>query len=133
MRGAPLIGIAAAYALALSLKKIDSDFDGVFNTAHKRLSETRPTAVNLFRSLDELKNHFEKISDKTKSYNLLLKSAEEIHKKDEEHCLKIGRNGLSLFKQKSNVLTHCNTGKLATGGIGTAFGIIKTAYRKWIG
>ncbi len=54
--------------------------------------------------------------------------AKEIHKKDEEFCLKIGRNGLSLFKQKSNVLTHCNTGKLATGGIGTAFGIIKTAF-----
>ncbi|MGB5287524.1 MAG: S-methyl-5-thioribose-1-phosphate isomerase [Ignavibacteriaceae bacterium] len=128
MRGAPLIGIAAAYALALSLKKTDSDFNTAFNAAYKRLSETRPTAVNLFRSLDELKNHFKKISDKKISYSVLLNSAKEIHKKDEEDCLKIGRNGLSLFKQKSNVLTHCNTGKLATGGIGTAFGIIKTAY-----
>jgi methylthioribose-1-phosphate isomerase len=58
----------------------------------------------------------------------LLKRAIQIHKQDEEFCTKIGRNGLTLFKQKSNVLTHCNTGKLATGGIGTAFGIIKTAY-----
>ena len=128
IRGAPLIGIAAAYALALSLNNIELDYNEVFNSAYKRLSETRPTAVNLFTSLDELKNHFENISDKKDSYNILLKSAKEIHKKDEEHCLKISRNGLSIFKQKSNVLTHCNTGKLATGGIGTAFGIIKTAY-----
>ena len=128
MRGAPLIGIAAAYAIALSLKKTNSDFGEVFNTAYKRLYETRPTAVNLFTSLNELKNHFENISDKKDSYKILLKNAKEIHKKDEEHCLKMGRNGLSIFKQKSNALTHCNTGKLATGGIGTAFGIIKTAY-----
>jgi len=128
MRGAPLIGIAAAYALALSLKKVDSDFESKFNSAYKRLYKTRPTAVNLFKALDDLKSLFEKISDKKTSYQILLKRAIQIHKQDEEFCTKIGRNGLTLFKQKSNVLTHCNTGKLATGGIGTAFGIIKTAY-----
>jgi methylthioribose-1-phosphate isomerase len=128
MRGAPLIGIAAAYALALSLKKVDSDFEPKFNSAYNRLYKTRPTAVNLFKALDDLKTLFEKISDKKTSYENLLKRAIQIHKQDEEFCTKIGRNGLTLFKQKSNVLTHCNTGKLATGGIGTAFGIIKTAY-----
>ncbi|MCW8810816.1 MAG: S-methyl-5-thioribose-1-phosphate isomerase [Ignavibacteriaceae bacterium] len=128
MRGAPLIGIAAAYALALSLKKVDSDFESKFNSAYNRLYKTRPTAVNLFKALDELKTLFEKISDKKTSYQTLLNRAIQIHKQDEEFCTKIGRNGLTLFKQKSNVLTHCNTGKLATGGIGTAFGIIKTAY-----
>jgi methylthioribose-1-phosphate isomerase len=128
MRGAPLIGIAAAYALALSLKKVDSDFESKFNSAYNRLYKTRPTAVNLFKALDDLKTLFEKISDKKTSYENLLKRAIQIHKQDEEFCTKIGRNGLTLFKQKSNVLTHCNTGKLATGGIGTAFGIIKTAY-----
>ena len=101
--------------------------------AYNRLARTRPTAVNLFFALDELKNEFEKLSDKKNAYEILLSKAKEIHKKDEEYCLKIGRNGLALFKQKSNVLTHCNTGKLATGGIGTAFGIIKTAYRKRFG
>ena len=128
MRGAPLIGIAAAYALALSLKKVDSDFESKFNSAYNRLYKTRPTAVNLFKALDDLKTLFEKISDQKTSYENLLKRAIQIHKQDEEFCTKIGRNGLTLFKQKSNVLTHCNTGKLATGGIGTAFGIIKTAY-----
>ena len=128
MRGAPLIGIAAAYGLAISLKNVDSDFEEKFNTAYKRLYKTRPTAVNLFKALEDLKGLFEKISDKNTAYQILLNRAIEIHQQDEEFCTKIGRNGLALFKQKSNVLTHCNTGKLATGGIGTAFGIIKTAY-----
>jgi len=128
VRGAPLIGISAAYALALSLKNVNDDHEKFFNSAYKRLAETRPTAVNLFKALNDLKEEFEKLSDKKNVYETLLSKAKEIHKKDEEFCTKIGRNGLSLFKQKSNVLTHCNTGKLATGGIGTAFGIIKTAF-----
>ena len=128
IRGAPLIGIAAAYGVALSLKNIEADFDSIFYSAYKRIFKTRPTAVNLFLALDEMKNSFENIPDKNKSYELLMKRAIEIHKQDEEYCLKIGRNGLGIFKQKANVLTHCNTGKLATGGIGTAFGIIRTAY-----
>ena len=128
IRGAPLIGIAAAYALALSLKNVNADQEKVFNLSYNRLAQTRPTAVNLFRSLNDLKEEFQKLPDKKNGYETLLSKAKQIHQKDEEYCLKIGRNGLSLFKQKSNVLTHCNTGKLATGGIGTAFGIIKTAF-----
>jgi methylthioribose-1-phosphate isomerase len=128
IRGAPLIGIAASYALALSLKNIQTDFEQVFNSAFERLARTRPTAVNLFKALDELKKEFENLHDKKNAFDILLSKAKEIHRKDEEFCLKIGRYGLGLFKQKSNILTHCNTGKLATGGIGTAFGIIKTAF-----
>lgn len=128
VRGAPLIGISAAYALALSIKNVKSEIESKFNSAYKRLAETRPTAVNLFQALDEMKETFERIADKTTAFEILKKKSIEIHKRDEEYCLRIGRNGLSLFKQKSNVLTHCNTGKLATGGIGTAFGIIKTAF-----
>jgi methylthioribose-1-phosphate isomerase len=128
IRGAPLIGIAAAYALALSLKNNQADSEKLFYLAYDRLARTRPTAVNLFQALDELKKDFENLSDKRNAFEMLLSKAIEIQKKDEEYCLKIGRNGLALFKQKSNVLTHCNTGKLATGGIGTAFGIIKTAF-----
>ena len=128
IRGAPLIGIAAAYALTLAMREVNSDFYEFFNSAFDRLYKTRPTAVNLFMALDEMKNLFEKITEKKNSYEFLLQKAVEIHKQDEKYCLKIGRNGLVIFKQKSNVLTHCNTGKLATGGIGTAFGIIKTAF-----
>ncbi|MCW8805428.1 MAG: S-methyl-5-thioribose-1-phosphate isomerase, partial [Ignavibacteriaceae bacterium] len=78
--------------------------------------------------LNDLKEEFEKLSDKKLAYETLLSKAKEIHQKDEEFCLKMGRHGLAIFKQKANVLTHCNTGKLATGGIGTAFGVIKTAF-----
>ena len=127
IRGAPLIGIAAAYALALSIKD-QSNPKEIFYSAYKRLASTRPTAVNLFAALDEMKNQFELLIDQKDFYNLLLSTAEEIHKRDEEYCRKIGRNGLSIFRKKSNVLTHCNTGKLATGGDGTAFGVIKTAF-----
>jgi len=128
MRGAPLIGIAAAYALALSLKNLKTEIEKEFNKAYQRLASTRPTAVNLFGALNDLKDEFQKLAEKESAYEVLLGKAIEIHKKDEEYCLRMGRNGLSLFKEKSNVLTHCNTGKLATGGIGTAFGIIKTAF-----
>jgi len=128
IRGAPLIGIAAAYALALSLKNVLTDQEKVFNLSYTRLARTRPTAVNLFWALDDVKSKFENLPYKQNAYEILLSKAKEIHRKDEEYCLKIGRYGLSLFKHKSNVLTHCNTGKLATGGIGTAFGIIKIAF-----
>ena len=128
IRGAPLIGIAAAYALALAFKSVSSDHKSIFNSAFKRLAKTRPTAVNLFYTLDLIKKEFEALTSFENVYKILLTKAEQLHRVDEEYCLKIGRNGLAIFKQKSNVLTHCNTGKLATGGIGTAFGIIKTAF-----
>ena len=128
LRGAPLIGIAAAYALALAFKSVSSDHKSIFNSAFKRLAKTRPTAVNLFYTLDLIKKEFEALTSFENVYKILLTKAEQLHRVDEEYCLKIGRNGLAIFNQKSNVLTHCNTGKLATGGIGTAFGIIKTAF-----
>lgn len=126
IRGAPLIGIAAAYALALSLQ--DEISSENFNTAFNRLASTRPTAVNLFAALDEIKKVYNSNSQNENIYNLLIEKAEDIHKKDKEFCKKIGKNGLSIFVGKVNVLTHCNTGKLATGGDGTAFSVIKTAH-----
>jgi len=128
MRGAPLIGIAAAYAMALSIKNLNENFVEQFYSAHKRLSETRPTAVNLFFTLKEMKDIFEKNKDSTNPYEILLAKAKSIHKEDEEFCSKMGKNGLAIFKTKATVLTHCNTGKLATGGDGTAFSVIKTGY-----
>jgi methylthioribose-1-phosphate isomerase len=131
VRGAPLIGIAAAYALALSLKKStrennDTDFD----KAYMRLARTRPTAVNLFSALDAVKSVYESEKKSENIYRTLLAKAIQIHNDDVEHCRKIGENGLRIFQKKSNVLTHCNTGKLATGGAGTAFSVIKTGFEK---
>ena len=128
LRGAPLIGIAAAYALVLSIKRIETNLKKQFYNAYERLNKTRPTAVNLFFALNLMKNEFEKNVEEKDPYESLLTKAKELHAQDEMFCTKIGRNGLSIFKTKSNVLTHCNTGKLATGGDGTAFSVIKTAH-----
>jgi methylthioribose-1-phosphate isomerase len=131
VRGAPLIGIAAAYALALSLKKSNEENkDAVFNNAYDRLARTRPTAVNLFSALDEIKSVYEAEKNSGNIYKALLAKAIQIHNEDIEHCRKIGVNGLRIFQKKSTVLTHCNTGKLATGGTGTAFSVIQAGYEK---
>lgn len=127
VRGAPLIGIMAAYGLALALKGKGNSSE-VFEKAFKRLESTRPTAVNLFFALNELRNVYDSDNSSKNLYEALLKKAKEIHQKDVEFCNRIGKNGLSIFEKKSKVLTHCNTGKLATGGDGTAFSIIKTGY-----
>jgi methylthioribose-1-phosphate isomerase len=130
VRGAPLIGICAAYALALAVKGAGKELQKHFEKAYTRIAATRPTAVNLFWAINEVKKTFEDNIDSENIYNIVLNLAKDIHRKDEEYCRKMGRNGLSIFKGKSNVLTHCNTGKLATGGDGTAFSVIKTAFEK---
>ncbi len=129
VRGAPAIGITAAYALALSIKnstteKIKNDFYSAVN----RLRITRPTAVNLFFAIDEMKKYFEENFNKKNLYLLLIEKAKQIHSNDINLCERIAENGLSIFKKKSNVLTHCNTGFLATGGNGTALNVIKKGY-----
>jgi methylthioribose-1-phosphate isomerase len=131
VRGAPLIGICAAYALALSIKNTTKENSKrEFDKACERLAKTRPTAVNLFWAIDEMKKVFEANKDSDNLYEVLLNRAKEIHTDDIEKCRKIGENGLRVFKHKSTILTHCNTGKLATGGEGTAFSVIKTGFEK---
>jgi methylthioribose-1-phosphate isomerase len=130
VRGAPAIGIAAAYALALGIREktnnIEKEFEKVFN----RLARTRPTAVNLFWALERLKSKFYQRQESDDIYSLLLNEAKAIHAKDIKMCDSIAENGLPIFKGKSVVLTHCNTGKLATGGGGTAFNVIRNAHQK---
>jgi len=129
VRGAPALGIIAAYALSLSVKNSSAvDIKYNFNSAFKRLGKTRPTAVNLFTALDEMKKIFEQLRDSDDVYITLLNKAKEIHNDDIEKCSRIGENGLKVFRRKSNILTHCNTGRLATGGEGTAFNVIKTGF-----
>ena len=132
VRGAPLIGIAAAYALSLSIKNFQNqDIEGNFYKAYHRLHRTRPTAVNLFFALDEVRNVYDKNKNNSGDlYALLLDKAKQIHSDDKEKCRKIGENGLKIFRKKSKILTHCNTGKLATGGDGTAFNVIKKGFEE---
>lgn len=129
IRGAPAIGVAAAYALAFSLKKCSGNLSVEFDKAYERLYRTRPTAVNLFWALNEIKKVFhDNLTDSSNLYASLIKRAYEIHHSDVEKCSLIGKNGLAIFKKKSVVITHCNTGALATAGEGTAFNVIKQAY-----
>lgn len=130
IRGAPAIGVSAAYGLALSVKNSNGrETDEHFEKAFNRLARTRPTAVNLFRSLNELKQIYSSHRTEEKIYARLINAAANIHKDDIEKCRFIGENGLKLFEKKMNVLTHCNTGKLATAGEGTAFNVIKEAFK----
>lgn len=123
IRGAPLIGIAALYALSLAVKDSISNFDNAF----ERLKKTRPTAVNLFNALNQAKEFFYS-SKENQNYLSLLNFAKNFHQKDIDYCNRIAKNGFDFISKKFNrkvrVLTHCNTGSLATGGIGTAFGVI---------
>lgn len=123
IRGAPAIGITAAYALALAVKM------GIqFDKAFQRLYSTRPTAVNLFWALSEMKIIKDNNNNDDNLSDLLFERAKQLHKDDICKCENIAKNGIAIFQKKSVVLTHCNTGALATSGSGTAFNVIKYAF-----
>lgn len=129
VRGAPAIGVTAAYAMALSIKNIPSESQAeIFYKSLHRLASTRPTAVNLFFALNEMKIVFELFHNEDDLYDRLITKAISIHNDDKALCASIAENGIKIFKRKSRVLTHCNTGALATGGDGTALNVIRNAY-----
>jgi len=118
VRGAPAIGVAAGYGVVLGADKLEETI--------KLLASTRPTAVNLFWALHRM----EECAKNHKGNNLkkaLLKEAILIHEDDKEKCRKMGKYGASLIKDGDTILTHCNAGALATGGMGTALAAIYTA------
>jgi methylthioribose-1-phosphate isomerase len=121
VRGAPAIGIAAAYGMALAARA------GVRQEADRGLRASRPTAVNLFWALDRM------AAVEPWSFESALREAQAIEREDLEMNLAIGEHGAALVRPLSGtspveVLTICNTGGLATGGHGTALGVIRTAY-----
>ena len=130
VRGAPAIGVTAAYGLYLGVLNqsfsSESDFFSFLDIKINYLTSSRPTAVNLQWSLQRIKKELSKSSDH--DFNAmkkqLLEIAIEIHEEDKVRCKRIADNGQDIIKENYNVLTHCNTGALATGGIGTALGII---------
>jgi methylthioribose-1-phosphate isomerase len=119
VRGAPAIGIAAAYGMALAVQGGED-----WQQARNALAASRPTAVNLFWALDRL----DRLSEK--SFASVLAEARKIEQEDHQMNLVIGENGSSLISPGSTILTICNTGGLATSGHGTALGIIRTAWAK---
>lgn len=133
VRGAPAIGVAAAYGVVLGMLNGEhrsmQDYKKRLNQVILDLKNTRPTAYNLFWALDRQRKVFEKNQDKAPEEicGLLLKEAKKIHAEDQMMCRQIGRNGVKLLKSGHTVLTHCNAGALATSGMGTALSIIYTA------
>ncbi|MGB9907536.1 MAG: S-methyl-5-thioribose-1-phosphate isomerase [Candidatus Saccharicenans sp.] len=134
IRGAPAIGIAAAYGLALGIRSLKSvtGLEKEFNKFYRRLWQTRPTARNLFWALERMKGVFEENKSRKLSElkAILLAEARAIEKEDLAINREIGENGESLIPEGATILTHCNAGALATAGYGTALGVIRAAFAR---
>ncbi|MCK5829604.1 MAG: S-methyl-5-thioribose-1-phosphate isomerase [Methylococcales bacterium] len=132
VRGAPAIGIAAAYGVVLSViqhySALDSNWKNKVKYDIQLLSTSRPTAVNLFWALDTMQQALDAKADNPISY--ITKLAKQIHSDDIQANLTMGELGADLLKNTDTVMTHCNAGALATGGYGTALGVIRSAYKR---
>jgi methylthioribose-1-phosphate isomerase len=129
IRGAPALGVAAAYGAVLVAREVQEP-EG-FRLGLEALRASRPTAVNLFLALDQAEALFQRsiIQGLAPSSipNLLLEQAKNVHQQDQELCFAMGKHGANLLQDGMRVLTHCNTGRFATAGIGTAFGVLVIA------
>ena len=134
IRGAPLIGIAAAYGIALAslqLKKTNADeIRSRLQSTMDILAATRPTAINLFWALNRQRHVVDawQTNSITDIQKCLIDEALLIHQEDFEMCERISSLGVELLPLSCSILTHCNAGALATGGRGTALGIITKAW-----
>ena len=136
VRGAPAIGVSAAYGIALGVKQFVGtnldDLEDELEYICEVTGKTRPTAVNLFWAIDRMKRTFAKAKADGKSISeikqILIDDAKAIHEEDIESQRLIAKFGGELIDNDSTVLTHCNAGALATGGVwGTALGVIRGA------
>ena len=126
VRGAPAIGLAAAYALAAEARR-DPDL-GRLRRAARRLAAARPTAADLAHAVAAVMAAIES-APAAERFAAALAAARRRHAADAGACLAIGRHGAALFdRPETALLTHCNAGALATGGIGTALGIVRTLH-----
>ncbi len=133
VRGAPAIGIVAAYGLFVHARNLQQN--GALNFASlqkaaKRLKEARPTAVNLGWAVERLLKAVKDLSHGDIILSVLRQEALSIHEEDKAMCIRIGEYGSTLIQDGFHILTHCNTGFLATGGIGTALGVIYKAFER---
>jgi len=130
VRGAPAIGVAAAYGIALGARDIKAGDKTKFleqlDKILRAFASARPTAVNLFRTIDRMKKAVA-AADIATIKQALINQAKSIHAEEEAAQERLSRLGAGLIKDGFTVLTHCNTGSLATAGYGTALGIIKAA------
>ena len=128
VRGAPAIGIAAAYGLAVEAARLEEAvWANGMSAAGALLSEARPTAVNLRWAVDRMLGDLPALADRSDRVDVLVARALAIHDEDVAACRAIGAHGAALLPDEGTVLTHCNAGALATGGFGTALGVIRAA------
>ncbi|MGA1194998.1 MAG: S-methyl-5-thioribose-1-phosphate isomerase [Candidatus Latescibacterota bacterium] len=132
VRGAPAIGVSAAYGVVISAQEAiasNKDFDTHVKNSIQTLAQTRPTAVNLFWALEIMEKVLNSTQGKTpqERRNILLDKANEIFEEDKRVCRKIGTHGATLLNQKATILTHCNAGGLATADYGTALAVVYAA------
>ncbi|HKI11450.1 MAG TPA: S-methyl-5-thioribose-1-phosphate isomerase [Candidatus Acidoferrum sp.] len=138
IRGAPAIGVAAAMGVALGVlhsrtASVD-DLKAEFTEISRELAETRPTAVDLFWALQRMKTRFTELLASSASLSEvrsgLIAEAREVHLEKKATDEAIGRFGAEFMPQEGQVMTQCNAGALATGGIGTALGVIRVAFQQ---
>jgi methylthioribose-1-phosphate isomerase len=135
VRGAPAIGVSAAYGIALGAQQSKAattqEFVPEFSRICDRLAATRPTAVNLFWAIDRMKQVFATLladgSAMAEIQRKLLAEAHAMYEEDIAACKAMGAYGGALLPEEGGVLTHCNAGALATCGYGTALGVIRSA------
>ena len=127
VRGAPAIGITAAYAMVLAAQEnaCKGDFPATMSRAKAVLAASRPTAVNLFWALDRMEKLWLSVGP---DLPRLEAEARAIHREDVQMNETMGKAGAELVPQGARILTHCNAGALATGGYGTALGVIRAAH-----
>jgi methylthioribose-1-phosphate isomerase len=126
VRGAPAIGVAAAYGVCLALNDPAADVADVV-AACRRLAASRPTAVNLFWALARMEQAAGRCADRSQLAAVLLAEAQAIEAEDQATCAAIGRHGADWFDalpDGCSLLTHCNAGALATAGDGTALAVV---------
>jgi methylthioribose-1-phosphate isomerase len=135
IRGAPAIGVAAAYGIALGMKRSTAkgtrQFAVDFQKTCDLMAATRPTAVNLFWAIDRMKRTFAEGAQAGESPEELVlrleREAKAIHDEDVANCRAMGGHGAQVVPDGARVLTHCNAGALATAGYGSALGVIRAA------
>ncbi len=137
VRGAPAIGIAGAQGVVLYAQELENenlsfeDFKNKLIEKADYMATSRPTAVNLMWACEQQKNIIKNSNSDIKTLvKDLTEKAVEIEKDDIERCIKIGDNGAKIVPKGATILTHCNAGALATGGYGTALGVVRSAYEK---
>jgi len=131
IRGAPAIGVAAAFGVYLGVKNSGKTFFKDLNRTIRYLAGSRPTARNLFWALERMRDkaYRHKKEPVPRIKHILLREAKKILKEDKNTCRRMGKFGNTLIKKGDTILTHCNAGGLATADYGTALGVIFTAHK----